>query len=402
MNAPQRLAARRCAAALDWRATMVFERITVTLGDITTLDVDAIVNAANSSLLGGGGVDGAIHRAAGPGLLAECRALGGCATGDAKITGGHGLKARHVIHAVGPVWRDGTRDEDRLLASCYERAIALARAHGVRTLAFPCISTGVYGYPMRAAARVAVHAVARTIADSALPERVILCAFDQAAFEVLRSALRNETLGAFPSFTALFERDERLQVTPYLSLLNASSGAGTAVALVRESTARSGNLDLEIAALLAQNNWRPQLVGAVALILAGPSEGRLAALWEAIDRPCWVSPQLVATVSLVDANFDAQARMRLDRRGTLDARDVLAMPWPERHSAIGPNSIDGHAAKTLSAFLSICEGRSSASAWIRPYLADEQLRGIVAQDQDGGGGIARDWLQSMVTLRGPA
>lgn len=159
--------------------------------DITTLAVDAIVNAANSSLLGGGGVDGAIHRAAGPELLRECRTLGGCETGDGKLTRGYRLSAKYVIHTVGPVWRTGEHGEPELLASCYRRCLEVAAANNVLTIAFPSISTGLYGYPIEQAAAVAVSAVQSTLHELRGVNEVLFCCFSPSDLEVYERVLRD-------------------------------------------------------------------------------------------------------------------------------------------------------------------------------------------------------------------
>ena len=167
----------------------ISDRIRIIEGDIVKMEVDAIVNAANPTLLGGGGVDGAIHRAAGPGLLEECKGLRGCAAGEAKITKGYLLPAKWVIHTVGPVWQGGQKGEDNLLASCYRKSLELAREDDVRTIAFPAISTGAYNFPSERAARIAVSEIRKFIQENQLPEKVFLICFNKETCRHLKAAL---------------------------------------------------------------------------------------------------------------------------------------------------------------------------------------------------------------------
>ena len=168
----------------------MIDRLEIIQGDITKLSVDAIVNAANKSLLGGGGVDGAIHKAAGPRLLEECMELNGCATGEAKLTGGYNLPAKYVIHTVGPVWHGGDKKEDELLANCYRNSLSLAWKNGIKTIAFPSISTGAYGFPVQRACRIALREIEAFLTEYKTFEKVVVVCFGQAVYDAYQEALR--------------------------------------------------------------------------------------------------------------------------------------------------------------------------------------------------------------------
>lgn len=178
------------------------ERLKVVEGDITRMAVDAIVNGANSTLLGGGGVDGAIHNAAGPELHEECKRFGGCATGDAKLTHGYKLKAKHVIHTVGPIWKGGGEGEEAALASCYRRALEIAAAHHFKTVAFPSISTGLYGYPIEEASRVALKTCVDFLKGSEYPQTVTFVGYGNHDFKVYKAALAETSTGTRPPMAA--------------------------------------------------------------------------------------------------------------------------------------------------------------------------------------------------------
>jgi O-acetyl-ADP-ribose deacetylase (regulator of RNase III) len=169
---------------------MLMGRINIILGDITKIEVDAVVNAANNTLLGGGGVDGAIHRAAGPELLEECRRLNGCETGEAKITKGYNLPAKFVIHTVGPVWHGGNDNEDRFLAACYRNSLRLAVENGIKTIAFPSISTGAYRFPVKRAARIALLEISRFLEENSSIDKVFMVCFDEGTMEAYDEALK--------------------------------------------------------------------------------------------------------------------------------------------------------------------------------------------------------------------
>jgi O-acetyl-ADP-ribose deacetylase len=184
---------------VDKGSSSILDRITALQGDITRVNVDAIVNAANTSLLGGGGVDGAIHRVAGPSLLDECRSLGGCPTGEARATGGYGLPAKWVFHTVGPVWHGGGRREPELLASCYRACLELARQHCATSIAFPSISTGAYGYPVESASRIAVREAVDFLGSSEVPASVLFVCFGRHDLDVYQAALRELAAAGLPS-----------------------------------------------------------------------------------------------------------------------------------------------------------------------------------------------------------
>jgi hypothetical protein len=205
-----------------------------------------------------------------------------------------------------------------------------------------------------------------------------------------------EPFDRFPSFTAVFRHGGGVPVPLHMTLVDLGPGADVAIAAIREAGQRSGaGLDEELRALLAEPNWRPQLVGATALLVLGARADSACALWTALDRPCWASPQLAASGQRVDPGFAANARMRVERRCRLDSGGALVTPWPERHSAMGPDSIHAHSWKLLSALIALCRGRLETSAWLEPLLAAADIREMLAKDTTRGGELAVRWLRGM-------
>jgi len=225
-------------AALSIMPPGITDRIVVSEGDITTQQVDAIVNAANPSLLGGGGVDGAIHRAAGPELLKECRGLGGCKTGEAKITRGYRLPARFVIHTVGPVWHGGDSGEDELLASCYQNSLALAELSDLHIIAFPAISTGAYGFPFNRAALIAIRTVIAFITYHPAIERVVLVCHGKAAYDTCANLLEREASGntEFGMAQAVFSHLAMIEATHGIRIRNKEAIVQTLAPAVKNDT----------------------------------------------------------------------------------------------------------------------------------------------------------------------
>ena len=346
-------------------------------GDITEHEVDAIVNAANARLAGGGGVDGAIHAAGGASIMAECRQLGGCPVGQAVVTGAGKLKAKHVIHTVGPMWTGGDHNEDDLLRSAYQQSLRQAVEHMARTVAFPSISTGAYGFPIKRAARIAVQAVIDFLQTSKSIESVRFVLFTQDDLDIYHQAMtdliRRPKLGCwFDFFTGL------PALYGFLHLSSADS-YGDCLKLLRDLS-REPNWQADTLRLLGQRNWRGHLPASLSIYLSGlgPTRPVLSeALWATVERRSWVAPQLLCVLSEIDSDFPR------------NAASLLNSDWHTKADINAP-----YIAKVANSLRTLSE----LKAWQAGDEMKTRLADLATQDIDAADEIVESWLSQLRAL----
>lgn len=361
-------------------------------GDITHQEVDVIVNAANSQLSGGGGVDGAIHRAGGPTILAQCRQFGGCATGQAVVTGAGNLKAKHVIHTVGPIW-SGKPEDAKLLRSAYRESLKKAIEVGARTVAFPSISTGSYAYPIHDAAPIAIQAVIDTLKATDSLEWVRFVLFSEIDAQAYETAARNvidrPDFGCYWNF---YQESDGA----YLSLLNLNLNwegdrMRTVVRKLRE-LAEHPDWHEDSLMLLAQRNWRQHLAPTVAMALTGKVTGPLLkAIWFAVARGSWVCPQLLCVLSQLDPDFSHRVNGFLGGDLATNSSGSSIVD----HVELGPGNDDSRKGKVANALLGLAE----AGVWKPSGKAREELERLAPHDFDRADGIATNWYNSLEELK---
>lgn len=360
------------------------------VSDITLQEVDAIVTAANCQLVGGGGVDAAVHRVGGPSILAECRAIGRCETGQAVATSAGQLPAKWVFHAVGPVWSGGNDKEDELLASAYRWSLNLAEAKGAKTIAFPSISTGTYGFPVERAANIAVSTVVDFLKTHDTVEEVRLVLFSDADGkiydDVARKLIDGELLGCYWDF---FQNPEKY----YLSFLNFNIHASSSEAVrALKSVAEDDAWEKDSFHLLEDPDWRSHLSVAVSFyFFGGCRKSFLDPLWRTVEKGSWVSPQLMVVLSQCDSEFAARLE-QLVARGVQP--NSTGSPLAD-HVSMGP----GNELSRLGKIAAACRGLQELGVISLPESLREKLRILAEYDFDRADEIAKSWYRKVSELK---